>query len=102
MRRGWLLAVAVVVLGGGGALLAGLARSTDDAAPGASVSASVAPSAVAPSAVPVPGTTGDGYRRNVTAGDTCSPAGALGFTTQGRPVQCASTAADATPRWRTP
>ena len=43
---------------------------------------------------------GDHYARNVTPGATCSPAGAHGFATHGKVVQCATTSSDPRPRWR--
>lgn len=60
------------------------------------------PTAGPPNAAPaVPGTHGDGYVRNVTAGAACSPAGALGFTVDMKQVRCETTATDPNPRWRT-
>jgi hypothetical protein len=103
---------AALVLITGGALLAGLSTSEDPAGPAgrpggaaASPPGEATPPATGASpagAAPVPGTTGDGYARNVIAEATCSPAGALGFTAQAQPLRCATGAADPHPRWRAP
>src|SRR5690348_1706510 len=109
-------AVALVLVGGGAALV-GLFSSTMRTVPaggpspagvaGSSGTAAASPTATTPTTAPpaaapaVPGTHGDGYVRNVDAGATCSPAGALGFTVDMKPVQCATTATDPQLRWRT-
>jgi hypothetical protein len=109
---------ATVALAGAIAVLVALSPpghpSGNPASPGdgASGAASAPPGMVAASALPtmtasvpgppVPGVSGDRYAHGVTAGATCSPVGALGFTAQTKVLQCSSTAADPHPRWRAP
>ena len=91
---------AALVLVAGGVLVAALRTSADLTPPGSAPTTTSGASPIG--AAPVPGTTGDGYARNIVADATCSPAGALGFTAQAQPLHCASSATDQQPRWRAP
>jgi hypothetical protein len=120
MRAGLLSGAAALILVGAGVVVASLATApggttTPAGGSGPAVVVSSPPVDTIPSsrvgsgapvtrapAPPVPGTSGDRYAHNVTAGATCSPVGALGFTAQVKPMRCTTTATDPHPRWHTP